>query len=468
MNLNPPILPHCSPNITTNSTLNPLAQPFYPLSQPTAGSQPIMCINARSIKNKTAELAHICSTVKPLIVCITETWLSPQSSFTVLDMTVFDRPPDENRSATDAIHAYGGVCIMVRSGMFPKVTHRSDLSIPLLEATWVEIALSSANIHFPEAPHVKKLVIGAVYRPPALTPSSINTFCNSLQHCLNTLKNRTTSILLMGDFNAKSCHWHGTTTDAAGRHSLFGMFSLTQLVNFPTHESLSGMGAALDLVVTNIPDSMSCLRATAPLGQSDHSIVVGHIRTVPCPEMPTYRSRDARSTPLDVPDFSVFSLDSLDSNTVASMNTAMSHIHCPAALSLERRDPDISVDNFYSIFHNICARFLPRQKPPAVKRIHMTPPPWLTSTLRHQIKKKRDSYSVYRKVPSADNFAIYRREQNVTRNMSRTAHRLYISSLSASTARPASPSLFQFVRKLRSPQGNSRTTVTLNRWYSIF
>ena len=44
--------------------------------------------------------------------------------------------------------------------------------------------------------------------------------------------------------------------------------------------------------------------------------------------------------------------------------------------------------------------------------------------------------------------------------MSRTAHRLYISSLSASTARPASPSLFQFVRKLRSPQGNSRTTVT--------
>ena len=36
----------------------------------------------------------------------------------------------------------------------------------------------------------------------------------------------------------------------------------------------------------------------------------------------------------------------------------------------------------------------------------------------------------------------------------------YKVSVSASTARPASPSLFQFVRKLRSPQGNSRTTVT--------
>ena len=212
--------------------------------------------------------------------------------------------------------------------------------------------------------------------------------------------------------------------------------------------------------------------------------------------MPTYRSRDARSTPLDVPDFSVFSLDFLDSNTVASMNTAMSHIHWAAAWSLERRDPDIhvSVDNFYSILHSICAIFLPRRKPLDLKWIHKNPPPPPpphppppppppppptppTPTPhppqpppppppplgQHPPTSKKEKNEV--RIVFTESFPrqtppLFTDESETLRAvMSRPAHRLYISSLSTCTARPMSPSLFQFARKIRSPQSNSKMTV---------
>ena len=67
---------------------------------------------------------------------------------------------------------------------------------------------------------------------------------------------------------------------------LLKMLSLEQLVNFPTHKSASGPGAALDLVITDIPHAIDNLHAEAPMGQSDNCIVVGKIKMSQSPRSP--------------------------------------------------------------------------------------------------------------------------------------------------------------------------------------
>ena len=101
-------------------TLNPLAPPLR--SAPTTThitsyanadlfDYSVARINARSINNKLADLADFLMTYNPLVVCLTETWLSANQSLTVPGYYCYcrDQPTQENRHNRNDLRGYGGV-----------------------------------------------------------------------------------------------------------------------------------------------------------------------------------------------------------------------------------------------------------------------------------------------------------------------------------------------------------------------
>ena len=76
--------------------------------------------------------------------------------------------------------AYGGVALLVKSGVFTSVVHRSDLHAPNFEATFVEIEFPLKGTGTQTFGSGESLLIGSLYRPPSNTAAAIDTFCNSL------------------------------------------------------------------------------------------------------------------------------------------------------------------------------------------------------------------------------------------------------------------------------------------------
>ena len=92
------------------------------------------------------------------ILCLTETWLShntPDDSLKIDEFKLYRR----HRQADN----YGDVCVYIKENVYSR--RRTDLELPNIECTWVEI-----NTHH------RKFLLGTFYRPPnssAQTLSSI-------------------------------------------------------------------------------------------------------------------------------------------------------------------------------------------------------------------------------------------------------------------------------------------------------
>ena len=131
---------------------------------------------------------------------------------------------------------------------------------------------------------------------------------------------------------------------------------LSQLVTFPTHYSQhSGHASALDLVITNHPLLLSNLSTAAPLGTSDHDIVLARLQL--------QGQRDTRSVAIpDEP--SQFNFSSFDTSLRACeewslVGQCLSTIDWFSELQIPLGNPSHSVDllnHNYTDEHNITVR----------------------------------------------------------------------------------------------------------------
>ena len=204
--------------------------------------------------NKIEELSEVTEKLKPLFVCVQETWCvhgEPDSFYHIDGFSLF------RRDRADRIG--GGVCIYVNTSQAHTIEQMQlDNDI---KAIWLKI--TAENIP-------KPIIIASIYRPPT---NPIDPFLSSLDRCLrrtNQLHDHYT--LLAGDFNARNSCWYvEDTTDDVGDslHQLFSLFGLQQLNHFPTNIYADQLKSCLDLISTDIPSVRS--RSTEPLGKSDHS-----------------------------------------------------------------------------------------------------------------------------------------------------------------------------------------------------
>ena len=185
----------------------------------------------------------------PDIIGITEAWLSDKifnneilpSNYTII------RKDRDTRG--------GGVMFAVKSSKSYQVL-QSPISLELLT-----ISIGS-NIH-------------TVYCLAYLPPNSSDEYKQEFLNYIDTFKDLTDNLILMGDFNLGDINWDslcGQSPVSLKFCDVIFNLNLVQMIDVPTHTA----GNILDLVLTNVPDNISNLRIHCDpplLIPSDHFVI---------------------------------------------------------------------------------------------------------------------------------------------------------------------------------------------------
>ena len=151
------------------------SQPFFHHSP--KNSLNIMYYNARSLLPKFDELATLCELHQPGIVCIVETWLSPEVTDSEISINSYQVVRlDRNRHG-------GGILMYVHDNLSYKIIAKGPDALEFL-------MLSIYN-------KCNKLCIGLFYRPPNSLVDVFDNFCTTLEY-LDT--SRFSNFILLGDF----------------------------------------------------------------------------------------------------------------------------------------------------------------------------------------------------------------------------------------------------------------------------
>lgn len=129
-----------------------------------------------------------------------------------------------------------------------------DISADDIEALWCE--LSQLNS--------RKILFGAIYRPPNLDPS---TFMESLEEMLNRRTNECIETVLLGDFNFDYISPNATTKHF---QRTMNLLNLKQLINEPTRITQNSR-TLIDLIFTSTSELY--VSGVLPIGFSDHSAI---------------------------------------------------------------------------------------------------------------------------------------------------------------------------------------------------
>ena len=212
--------------------------------------------NARSLRNKIAELSLFTKTHKIHVLAVCETWLGDLDTDMSIALPGFQAPFRKDRKTKG-----GGVCVYISDQIAG--TLRSDLNHPDLEVLWVEVK-----------PNPKRsLLVGCCYRPPQCDRS----FYDYLEATLDKVADQ--DIILMGDFNAKNEKWYSgdkTTSHGVALKELSDHFNFAQLCHKPSHLNNAGKPESLlDVIFTNVPEYFPEPATTMPpISTSDHLPVV--------------------------------------------------------------------------------------------------------------------------------------------------------------------------------------------------
>jgi len=208
-------------------------------------------INARSLCNKRVELHHFMVTDSPDVLLVTESWLTPEYSSTLLA-----DPKCYSLLRNDRSSLGGGVCVFIKSGIdFVSVDVPSafnDLELLVFDILGV---------------HIKYRFILSYCAPGSLV-NNITLLTKAIDHfCLSD-----SSVVLCGDFNLPHINWACLNSDSDSISSHFidcvQENAMVQHVNCATRKN-----NILDLVFTNDPFLIHDVNVDVPFSTSDHSRV---------------------------------------------------------------------------------------------------------------------------------------------------------------------------------------------------
>ena len=151
--------------------------------------------------------------IRPAVILLNETWLLPSSP---LRITNYENLRDDRNDG------YGGVAILVRRG----IPFTPDSLPPITSTNSVILSASAIKTDIP----LRSTIIGIVYIPPdaRIPTSEFESFINNLPK----------SLILIGDFNAKSSAWYCQSNNNLGKHLLTATQDSDLILlndNTPTH-----------------------------------------------------------------------------------------------------------------------------------------------------------------------------------------------------------------------------------------
>ena len=360
-----------------------------------------LSFNAQSLFNKMSELESLVLSMDPapLFIAVTETWCldTDKDGFYQLENYQLLRRDRSNRQG-------GGVLIYLHTPSISQICRLNYLETDN-EDLWVELTLRNENER-----DRKQITVCTIYRPPS---SDIHNFVRNLEKSLLKLRRiRTHSakhFILTGDFNGKCSSWCSSdTTDSCGEslRYLFRTYSLRQVVDFPTHCYAGQLHGCLDLVVTNI-DSME-VRSSAPLGHSDHVVLVGEFISA-----------------------SSFSKGPPSRRRVwcwrkANMTQLKEDIRSADWSDVEMgQDMQIAWDHWRDKLLFLAAKSIPTRW--TASTLHSQPRPWITRELQSAIKKKHKLYRKFKKSKDDSDWVNFKQQRNKVCTLLKNAKSEYVN-----------------------------------------
>ena len=203
---------------------------------------PITHINARSLRRKLDLLDS--EVIDHDVITISGTRLSADIKNNEISINGYHPPVRKDRS--DDPH--GGVAIYVKNSLICKERH--DLSIPQLEAAWIETKIGQ-----------DKLLIGSFYRPS----NSKSDYWDLIDQSIKKVSSTPRKFIVLGDFNTNLL-----SNPSPQLLDVINFNNLQQVVTHPTRITETS-ATVTDLVLTSCTDIISNVDVL-PLVCSDHSV----------------------------------------------------------------------------------------------------------------------------------------------------------------------------------------------------
>jgi hypothetical protein len=213
--------------------------------------------NALSLRNKIQELSELAVKVRPLVICITETWLNPDISDNEVSLPGYMLIRSDR-----VIGKGGGVAIYINTKLSYKPSEIPELQ-NLPESLWIRIRGSGDAT----------LLVGLVYRPPSAPESWLDYWKVALRKATSVARS---PLLVLGDFNFPEVNFEtGQANSRQGAEflSIISELGLIEHVQQTTRWRNRQSPSRLDLLLSNEPQLVEALTLGAPLGASDHAVV---------------------------------------------------------------------------------------------------------------------------------------------------------------------------------------------------
>jgi len=215
-----------------------------------------MYTNAQSLTNKITELQLTAADLQADLILLSETWLNNSSNTAILELDGYILQHDLRSDRIDtAAGVGGGLLVYVKEG--------------LTVFTCDKVGQFNQYVKFAVGEEDRQVYIYLVYRPPKRDREN-------MAELVKIIQNAESRTVMIGDFNCPGVDWEAGSGGDLGSELAEAALEnkFTQMVDFPTHTK----GNVLDLVLTNIPESVLSICEEGRLGKSDHSILLVEIR----------------------------------------------------------------------------------------------------------------------------------------------------------------------------------------------
>ena len=235
--------------------------------EPNPGPRPsdsltLQHVNIRSIKSgqKLIDLHADTLNNNSAIVAVTETWLDNTIDSSEIELPGFQViRKDRNRNG-------GGIALYIRKDLaFKHCPELEPDAQSLFEGLWIRLFTPQGS-----------LLLGTFYCPPSMPANVADDYITYLETTINTVTARNyQSLILTGDFNAKSKNWYSLQENNQLGTRLYDFVNrngMMQLVTEPTRITENSR-SLIDLIITNSPQIVTDTFVNPPLLRCDHLVI---------------------------------------------------------------------------------------------------------------------------------------------------------------------------------------------------
>jgi hypothetical protein len=383
----------------------------------------ILYLNARSIKtvnkniNKINEFQNLVYTSECDVVGVSESWLDHTvCNDEILDKNnyvVYRRDRDKQRG--------GGVLLGIKKDIYSSQICVSETH----EILAVEIKPSKRS----------KLLLVCCYRSPSET---ISDFVTELRDILQSNSVKYNGMCIIGDFNLPNIIWNDCWGSSINTNEnlfleLCSEFSLSQINKVPS----TIHGNILDLVLTNLPDTISHVVKSSLYFDSDHFLLEFNINTT---------TKRVRSRPREIFNYK-------KANFV-NINNELNSENLTNAVATSQ-----NVETACVYLMNVLNKTISKHVP-KIKLNKNRDPVWFDQTVRHLRKCKNTAWRKYKRTKSKTAWNRYKKIRNTLQSKLRVCYNNYIAKLEPNIKE--NPKVFWSFMKSKTGKGSIPDSVKHN------